>query len=293
MDGFTVAGTPAVPETICGALERWLSKSKTHQQQESAMDNSSWVLSTRSQSILELVINRPERKNALNMAMYQVLAEQLEQAAGDSAVRVVVITGAGGCFTSGNDLEDFARGANLDPASSPITCFMMALLDFPKPVIAAVDGLAIGIGTTMLLHCDLAYASPASQFRMPFAQLGLCPEYASSLLVPRLAGHLKASEWLLLGKAFSAAEAERAGMINQVVDDPLQIARTSAAQLVAMAPAALRATKALLRAPLHEQTRKVLVDEVRIFGERLRGPEFAEAAAAFFAKRAPDFSRFE
>lgn len=257
------------------------------------MDNSNWVLSTRNQSVLELVINRPERKNALNMAMYQELTEQLQQAAGDSSVRVVVITGAGGCFTSGNDLEDFARGTNLDPANSPITRFMMALLDFPKPVIAAVDGLAIGIGTTLLLHCDLAYASPSSQFRMPFAQLGLCPEYASSLLVPRLAGHLKASEWLLLGKAFSAAEAERTGMINQAVDDPLQVARASAAQLVAMAPAALRATKALLRAPLREQTRKILDEEVRIFGERLRGPEFAEAVAAFFAKRTPDFSKFE
>lgn len=257
------------------------------------MDNSNSVLSTRNQSVLELVINRPERKNALNMAMYQALTEQLRQAATDSAVRVVIISGAGGCFTSGNDLEDFARGADLNPDSSPVVCFMMALLDFPKPVIAAVDGLAIGIGTTLLLHCDLAYASPNSEFRMPFAQLGLCPEYASSFLVPRLAGHLKASEWLLLGKAFSATEAERVGMINQIADDPLHIARASAAQLVAMAPAALRATKALLRAPLQEQTRKTLAAEFQLFGERLRGPEFAEAAAAFFAKRAPDFSRFE
>ncbi|MCR6650911.1 MAG: enoyl-CoA hydratase [Cellvibrionaceae bacterium] len=257
------------------------------------MDNSNWVLSTRSQSVLELVINRPERKNALNMAMYTELAEQLRQAAEDAAVRVVVITGAGGCFTSGNDLEDFARGADLHPASSPITRFMQALLQFPKPVIAAVDGVAIGIGTTLLLHCDLAYASPASQFRMPFVQLGLCPEYASSLLVPRLVGHLKASEWLLLGNAFSAAEAEQGGIINKVAEDPLQVARASAAQLVAMAPAALRATKALLRAPLREQTDEVLNKEFQMFGERLRGPEFAEAAAAFFSKRAPDFSRFE
>ena len=257
------------------------------------MDNSNWVLSTKNESVLELVINRPERKNALSLAMYQKLAEQLRQAAGDGSVRVVIIAGAQGCFTSGNDLEDFAKGADLNPESSPVVRFMMALLDFPKPVIAAVDGLAIGIGTTLLLHCDLAYASARSQFRMPFAQLGLCPEYASSFLVPRLVGHLKASEWLLLGNAFSAAEAERGGIINQVADDPLQVARAKAAQLVAMAPAALRATKALLRAPVQDQTRETLAAEFQLFGERLRGPEFAEAAAAFFAKRAPDFSKFE
>lgn len=257
------------------------------------MDNSNWVLSTKNESVLELVINRPERKNALSLAMYQKLAEQLREAATDATVRVAIISGAAGCFTSGNDLEDFARGADLNPESSPITRFMMTLLDFPKPVIVAVDGLAIGIGTTLLLHCDLAYASPNSQFRMPFAQLGLCPEYASSFLVPRLVGHLKASEWLLLGNTFGATEAERGGIINQIVDDPLQVARAKAAQLVAMAPAALRATKALLRAPIQEQTRKTLAGEFQLFGERLRGPEFAEAAAAFFAKRAPDFSRFE
>lgn len=257
------------------------------------MESSNGILSSRNQAVLELVINRPERKNALNMAMYRELAEQLRQAEGDGSVRVVVIAGAGGCFTSGNDLEDFARGADLDPESSPITRFMTTLLDFPKPVIVAVDGLAIGIGTTLLLHCDLVYASSASEFRMPFVHLGLCPEYASSFVLPRLAGHLKASEWLLLGKPFSAAEAERAGIINQVVGDPLSSARASAAQLAAMAPAALRATKALLRAPLRAQIQSTLETEFSAFGAGLRGPEFAEAAAAFFAKRAPDFSRFE
>lgn len=257
------------------------------------MDTSNWVLSTRSQSVLELTINRPERKNALNLAMYSELAAQLRQAAGDSEVRVVIITGAQGCFTSGNDLEDFAKGADLNPDTSPITGFMKTLLYFPKPVIAAVDGLAVGIGTTLLLHCDLAYASAASEFRMPFAQLGLCPEYASSFLVPRLVGHLKASEWLLLGNRFSAAEAQGVGLINQVVDDPLGTARASAKQLVGMAPAALRATKALLRAPLRDQVDRALAAEFAEFGERLRGPEFAEAVSAFFAKRAPDFSRFD
>lgn len=257
------------------------------------MESSSLILSARNQSVLELVINRPERKNALNLAMYRELADQLQQAAKEAAVRVVILTGAGGCFTSGNDLEDFARGADMDAETSPITRFMTTLLDFPKPVIVAVDGLAIGIGTTLLLHCDLVYASPASQFRMPFAHLGLCPEFASSFVLPRMAGHLKASEWLLLGNAFSAAEAERGGLVNQVVDDPLSQARASAAQLVAMAPAALRATKALLRAPLHAQIQNTLQSEFSVFREHLRGAEFAEAAAAFFAKRAPDFSRFE
>lgn len=257
------------------------------------MDKSSWVFSTRDQAVLELTINRPERKNALNLAMYRELSDQLRQAAEDRTVRVVIITGTQGCFTSGNDLEDFAKGADLDPQTSPITGFMKTLLDFPNPVIAAVDGVAVGIGTTLLLHCDLAYASAASEFRMPFAQLGLCPEYASSFLVPRLVGHRKASEWLLLGTRFGAAEAERTGVINQVVEDPLSKARESAQQLAAMAPSALRATKALLRAPQREQIDRALAEEFAEFGQRLRGAEFAEAVAAFFAKRAPDFSRFD
>jgi enoyl-CoA hydratase/carnithine racemase len=257
------------------------------------MENSNWILSVRQGPVLELTINRPERKNALNLAMYQTLADQLRQAAVDGAVRAVVITGAGGCFTAGNDLEDFAQGERAVQPDAPLPQFMEALFTFPKPVLAAVDGVAVGIGTTLLLHCDLIFASPASEFRLPFAKLGLCPEFASSRLLPRLVGHAKASEWLLLGKPFGADEALAAGLINQMADDPLTLARDRAQQLALMAPSALRNTKALLREPQVEELRAAMVQEARIFIESLRGPEFAEAVAAFFAKRPPDFSRFE
>lgn len=257
------------------------------------MNDSNAVLSTRHQGVLELVINRPERKNALSMAMYLELATQLRRAAEDGSVRVVVITGAGGCFTSGNDLEDFAQGEKAIQPEAPLPQFMEALFSFPKPVVVAVEGVAVGIGTTMLLHCDLVFASPGSEFRLPFAKLGLCPEFGSSLLLPRLVGHAKASEWLLLGKPFDAAAAAAAGLVNRVVDAPLEVARDHARQLALMAPSALRHTKALLRAPLQEELRATMAKEAAIFIAALRGPEFAEAATAFFAKRPPDFSRFE
>jgi len=257
------------------------------------MENSNWVISTRHQSVLELTINRPERKNALNTAMYLELAKQLRQAAEDKSVRVAMITGAGGCFTSGNDLEDFVTSGGSIEADAPLPQFMEALFSFPKPVLAAVDGVAVGIGTTLLLHCDLIFASATSGFRLPFAKLGLCPEFASSRLLPRLVGHAKASEWLLLGNAFGAEEALAAGLINRVVENPLEAARETAGQLALMPPAALRRTKALLREPLMEQLRGAMAREATLFTEALGGPEFAEAAAAFFAKRSPDFSRFE
>lgn len=244
-------------------------------------------------AVLELMLNRPERKNALNFAMYSRLTEELTQAARDPQVRVVILHGAGGSFTSGNDLQDFARGLNLSPEDSPIVQFMLTLRDFPKPFIAAVTGVAVGIGTTLLLHSDFAYASPASEFRTPFAQLGLCPEYAASLFLPRLVGHRKANEWLMLGKTFNAQQAAEAGVINEVVEDPLATARKVAEQITQMAPAAVRATKALLRQPVADDVRQIMEEEIRVFSERLRSPEFAEAAAAFFEKRAPDFSRFE
>lgn len=252
-----------------------------------------WVLSEQDGAVLELTLNRPERKNALNLVMYQQLTAELKRAAQDKSVRVLILSGSGGCFSSGNDLEDFVKGAGLTQPDSPIALFMHALLEFPKPVVAAVDGVAIGIGTTLLLHCDLVYASPVSEFKLPFAQLGLCPEFASSRLLPRLLGHAKASEWLLLGKAFSAADCAAFGLINRVVDAPLTVARQQAQQLAAMAPAALRRTKALMREPLLTETRMAIAAEGHAFGEALCGPEFAEAAAAFFAKRPPDFSDCE
>jgi enoyl-CoA hydratase/carnithine racemase len=242
--------------------------------------------------VLEISMNRPARKNALNMSMYEDMAKLLSTSAEDSTVRVVVITGSQQCFTSGNDLQDFIQGGQLDIQDSPLGRFLWALTTYPKPVIAAVDGLAVGIGTTLLLHCDLVYASANSEFKLPFAQLGLCPEYASSFLLPRIAGYVKACEWLLLGQSFNSEQALQGGLLNQIVDDPLAMAHQQAALMAKMPPAALRRTKAMLKAPLMPRVQKVMVAEAEAFVEALQSPEFAEAATAFFEKRAPDFSGF-
>lgn len=244
------------------------------------------------QGVLELSLHRPDRKNALNLAMYESLAKALVDTAEDSSVRVLIITGSNGCFTSGNDLQDFLNGAQLNFSDSPLGRCLWALTTYPKPIIAAVEGVAIGIGTTMLLHCDLVYAHAESQFKLPFAQLGLCPEYASSFLLPRLAGYTKACEWLLLGEAFGAQEAHQYGLVNDLVESPLQFAHAQATRLASMPPAAVRRSKALLKAPLMPRIREVMLAEAEGFVEALQGPEFAEAASAFFDKRTPDFSRF-
>lgn len=244
------------------------------------------------QGVLEISLHRPERKNALNLAMYETLATALEDTVDDAAVRVVIITGSSGCFTSGNDLQDFLNGAQLNFTDSPLGRFLWALTTYPKPVIAAVEGVAIGIGTTMLLHCDLVYACASSQFKLPFAQLGLCPEYASSFLLPRLAGYAKASEWLLLGDAFDAEQARLCGLVNDVVPSPLQTAHERAARLAKMPPEAIKRSKALLKAPLMPRVQQVMMAEAEAFVQALQNGEFAEAASAFFEKREPDFSRF-
>ncbi len=242
-------------------------------------------------SVLELRLDRPERKNAINLAMYQNLVEQLKAAQEESSIKVVILAGSDGCFTSGNDLQDFASGAGVAD-DSPIAQFLWAFTTFPKPIVVAVDGAAVGIGTTLLLHCDFAYASPQSAFSLPFVGLGLCPEYASSYLLPRLAGYGKACEWLLLGDVFSAGDACAVGLINKVVDEPLIAAWHTAERLAKLPPAAVKKTKALLKASILPRVQPVMLAEANAFVEALQGPEFAEAVAAFFAKRAPDFSKF-
>lgn len=244
-------------------------------------------------SVLQLTIHNPERKNAFTQAMYTSLAEQLEQAAINPAVRVVLLSGHGGIFTSGNDLDDFKKApAELSSSSSPTVRFMMALANFPKPVVAAVEGVAVGIGTTLLLHCDLVYAHPEARFCMPFVNLGLSPEYGSSLLLPRLAGNVKAAELLMLGEMFSAQDAQQAAIINAVVEQPLALAKAQCTKLTQKAPAALRHTKALLKAPLQQSLEQVMAQELQLFSQGLQGEEFTEAVTAFFEKRAADFSRF-
>lgn len=241
-------------------------------------------------------LNRPEKKNALTRAMYAGMRDALREAAAVPSVRAVLLTGGAECFTSGNDVGDFkVRSATADDSTpTPARDFLFALRDCPKPVVAAVASHAIGIGTTLLLHCDLVYAAENAVFRMPFVDLGLCPEGGSSLLVPQRGGQLLANELLMLGEAFTPATALRAGIVNAVlpVAELLPTAESVARRLAAKPPAALAATKRLLRKPGAEALTAHMTEEFAMFSALLRGPEAAEAVAAFQEKRKPDFSRF-
>ena len=240
--------------------------------------------------VLHLALARPAKKNALTRAMYAGLAEALDGAAADASVRAVVLSGSAGVFTAGNDLGDFLMDPPTGP-DSPVFRFLRAASTFPKPLIAAVEGPAVGIGTTILLHCDLAYAAPDARFKMPFVDLGLVPEAASSLLLPRVAGAMRAAEWLLFGEAFSAQSALAAGLVNEVVEDPIARALERAHTLAAKPPEAVRLTKALLRRADAAAVQETMAVEGAHFAERLASPEAQEAFTAFFEKRAPGVSR--
>ena len=254
--------------------------------------------------VATIEIARPEKKNALTVAMYQAMTEALAAAKADSAVRAVLITGQPGIFTSGNDIEDFmsrgAGGAGAEEGTShedhesPVFKFMRALIDCDKPVVAAVTGAAIGIGTTLLLHCDFVYVSDEARLAMPFVALGLVPEFASSLLVPQLMGHRKAAEKLLLGDPFTPEQAVECGIANAVLpaSEVVNHARRIAERFNNLPPGAVREAKQLMRGPLHQQTLHTIRTEGEIFSRRLRSPEAMEAFQAFFQKRKPDFSKF-
>jgi len=212
-------------------------------------------------------------------------------------VRALLITGQPGIFTSGNDIEDFmARppGQGGDAMDSPVFRFMRALLDCDKPVVAAVTGAAIGIGTTMLLHCDFVYVSDEARLAMPFVALGLVPEYASSLIVPALMGHRRAAEKLLLGDPFTAEQAVECGIANAVLPagEVVSYARRVAERFNTLPPGAVREAKQLMRAPQRELVMQTIRTEGALFAKRLRSPEAMEAFQAFFQKRKPDFSKF-
>ena len=255
------------------------------------------ILTTTADGILTIAFNRPERKNAITGAMYQTMADALVAAETDSAVRAIVFIGRPEIFTAGNDLEDFLKNApagGLPDASRPVYQFMRALAGASKPVIAAVSGAAIGIGTTLLLHCDMVYAADNAKFSMPFVQLGLCPEFASSVLFPAVAGYPRAAEKLLLGEAFSASEALAMGMLSKVLpaDELHAYAMAQAAKLVALPAASVRATKSLMKQPKQAGIEAAIGAEIELFSAMLRAPEAKEAFTAFFEKRKPDFSKF-
>ncbi|MEO1228777.1 MAG: enoyl-CoA hydratase [Myxococcota bacterium] len=239
--------------------------------------------------VLELVFDRPDKLNAFTMAMYQALVEGFERAGRDPEVRVVLLSGSGGTFTAGNDITDFMNQPMGGGSDHPTLRFLHHLVDCEKPIVAAVDGPAIGIGTTMLLHCDYVVATRGAKFRMPFVPLGLVPEGGSSVLLPRRIGHAAAGELLLLGDVFSAERAQSLALVNQVVDGGaaslVMSSRAIAQRFAEQPPEALQASKALLRARDRAELHQVIDEEARVFAERLRSPEALEALASFVQRK--------
>jgi enoyl-CoA hydratase/carnithine racemase len=246
---------------------------------------------TTAERITTLRFDRPDKKNAITLDMYAATSAALEAASADPAVRAVVIGGSRECLTAGNDLGDFMRLAQGGGDGRGGINFLRVLATFDKPLIASVSGVAIGIGTTMLLHCDLVYAAPSARFKTPFVDLALVPEAGSSVLLPALIGARRAAQMLLLNEQIDAQTAHDWGLINAVTDDPDAAASTAAHRLAGCAPGALRTTKALT-----QRGREAVLEAMRVegeaFGERLKSPEAMEAFQAFMARRPADFSKF-
>lgn len=256
------------------------------------VNSSRHILVDSHSGILHIQMNRPEKKNALTRAMYAIIASSIRQADEDGSIRVVLISGSGNCFTSGNDLTDF-REAPVGE-KRPRNPIIDAITQAQKPIVAAVNGPAVGVGTTMLLHCDLVYAGPSAHFQLPFVNLGLCPELGSSVLLPLLMGHQRASELLLLGEPFSAETARELGIVNEVCEEEklLEMALDKAKQLAAKPPASVRLTKALLKRGRELTVKMAIEEELKHFNERLKSPEAIEAFNAFAERRKPDFALF-
>jgi enoyl-CoA hydratase/carnithine racemase len=251
------------------------------------------IATSRDGSVLTIAFNRPAKKNAITAAMYQAMADALKEADADPGVRVVLFEGGADIYTAGNDLEDFL---NHPPAAndSPVFQFLYNLSHAKKPLIAAVAGAAVGIGTTMLLHCDAVYAADNARFALPFASLGLCPEAASSLLLPALAGYQRAAEKLMFGEPFDVNEAREMGLVNKVLPatELAAFARGRAQKLAALPAGAVRTTKALMKGAHQKATEAQMSDEGTHFRKMLASPEAKEAFSAFLEKRKPDFSKF-
>jgi enoyl-CoA hydratase/carnithine racemase len=247
----------------------------------------------RTEHVVSISWNRPEKKNALTQAMYASAAQALNEASTDQTVRAVVLSGTDDCFTAGNDLADFLDNPPTGD-DAPVFQFLRAIATFEKPLIAAVNGVAIGVGTTMLLHCDLVVAADSSIFSLPFVKLGLCPEASSSYLLPLLGGHQRAAELLMLGEQFNAQTAKECGIVNRVsaASDYKDLALSLAGQLAKLPPASIRATKTLLKQNHQENINARMKQEADIFGQMLAQPEAIEAMSAFMERRPADFSQF-
>lgn len=245
--------------------------------------------------ILSVRMQRPEKKNAITLAMYSTMADALERLDEDPALRVLFLTGTADCFTSGNDIADFlnSRWDGKD-GEYPVARFLHRLVNAQKPIVAAINGPVVGVGVTMLLHCDLVYAAETARLQLPFASLGLCPEAVSSFLLPSMLGHSRAAELLMLGEPFTAARACELGIVNTVFPaaDYQALAYAKAKQLALQPPHALRTTKRLMRRAHHDKINETLQHEFATFAALLGGAEAREAMQAFVQKRAPDFSTF-
>jgi enoyl-CoA hydratase/carnithine racemase len=250
------------------------------------------ILTERSASILRIQLNRPEKKNAMKSGMYVTLAELLNAAAKDEQIRVVLWHGAGDSFCAGNDVVDFLKNPP-GPGESPQARLIDALINFDKPLVAAVQGAVIGGGTTMLTHCDFVLAGQSAKFQMPFINLALVPEFASTYSIPARTGYLRAAELIQLGLPFDAVRAAELGLVTRVVpDEKLLATATETAQKLAQKPAvALQACKRLMRAPFREQLAQAAKQELQEFSARVRSADAKEAFTAFLEKRPPDFTR--
>lgn len=242
------------------------------------------VLASTENEILTLTLNRPEKQNAITRDMYQTLANSINEANGDFGVRAVLITSSSQNFTAGNDLFDFLN-APPHEEGSPVMNFLHAIHNLAKPLLAAVSGNAVGIGTTMLFHCDVVVAAPATKFSMPFVNLGLVPEAGSSLLFPRLVGHQRASKVFLTGEPFGPSEALEMGLIAGVSENPINTAREIAIKIATQPPNAVIQTKALIKSELHDKVSAVMRAEGELFQMALQSDEAREAFMNFLSKK--------
>jgi len=249
------------------------------------------IITEQNGSILRVELNRPAKRNAMTSSMYVALADIFNDAAKDEHTRVVLWHGAGDSFCAGNDIEDFVKNPP-GPGDSPQFRLMNALINFDKPLIAAVQGAAIGGGTTMLTHCDFVYAGASAKFKMPFINLGVVPEFGSSCSIPARIGHIRAAELILLGLPFDAQRAAELGLVTQIVSDQnlLATATETARKLAAKPAGALQASKRLLKRPFREQIKAAMKAENEEFSAQVRSENAKEALTAFLEKRQPHFN---
>ena len=249
------------------------------------------IVTEHAEGVLRIELNRPAKRNAMNSSMYATLADVFIDAAKDENTRVALWHGAGDSFCAGNDIEDFLNNPP-GPEGSPQARLMNALVDFDKPIVAAVHGAAIGGGTTMLTHCDFVYAGESAKFRMPFIDLAVLPEFGSSCSLPARIGHIRAAELILLGLPFDARRAAELGLVTRVVPDQdlLATATEAARKLAAKPSGALRASKRLMKAAFVDQIKAAMELENKEFSVQVRSKDAKEAFAAFLEKRAPHFN---